>query len=153
MHTGLSRRQIPTILEYHERLLEELRHRIESRDANMCVGDVICRLVSQHLRRRRHLSAVESTSASGTSCLLVSQRLYRRRHLMAGELTCASRTSQEFKVSLVTVINVAGIFLYICEIVFRAFDCSVIVQSLQIITINKYLYCTIDADFQFHCDS
>ncbi|KAF2365474.1 Dbl (DH) domain [Trinorchestia longiramus] len=38
--------QVPDILGHHERFLEEFRRRIEARESNMCVGDVIYNFVS-----------------------------------------------------------------------------------------------------------
>ncbi|XP_047494989.1 rho guanine nucleotide exchange factor 17-like [Penaeus chinensis] len=38
--------QVPEIHALHERFLEELKQRIESRDANMCVGDLFLQLVN-----------------------------------------------------------------------------------------------------------
>uniref|UniRef100_A0A6A7FTN7 Rho guanine nucleotide exchange factor 17 isoform X3 n=1 Tax=Hirondellea gigas TaxID=1518452 RepID=A0A6A7FTN7_9CRUS len=38
--------QVPDILGHHERFLDDLRRKIESRDVNMCVGDVIYNMVS-----------------------------------------------------------------------------------------------------------
>ncbi|KAK8749646.1 hypothetical protein OTU49_015465 [Cherax quadricarinatus] len=74
--------QVPEIYAYHERFLEELKRRIESRDASICVADIFLQLVNDPGLRESYTTFTNNLKTAHEAAKVAAQAKHTFRHFL-----------------------------------------------------------------------